>query len=102
MYCCKDGSEGLAKNLRQLRPDLSENANVGAVDHVRFEELKVAHVSIAALECAHVLDLLKFLHDEWCFAISFGVNESEDVVTILPAVLAGEPSTLVSIMYGKR
>ena len=79
-------------HARQLRPNLSEDANVGAIDHVRFEQLEVRYIRITALEFAHVFDLLEFLHDKGRFAVAFGVDESEDVVAVFPSVLAGQPS----------
>jgi hypothetical protein len=80
----------------ELRPDLGEDTDVSAVDHVRLEELEVRNICVATFELAHVLDLLKFRHDEGSITVALGVDESKHIVALFPAVLASKPSALVS------
>ena len=70
----------------QLGPDLGEDADVGAPDHVRFEEFEVAGVAVAALELAHVLDFLKLLGDKGAIWVAFAVDEGQDGMAIFPSV----------------
>jgi hypothetical protein len=79
-----------------LRPDLGEDTNVSAVDHVRLEELQVRNIVIATFELAHVLDLLKFGHDEGSITIAFGMDKSKHIVAFFPPVFASKPSADVS------
>ena len=65
---------------------------MGSVDHVGLEKLKVGHVGISALEFAHILDILQFTEDEWCFAITLGMDESQDGVALFPSVFPSKPS----------
>ena len=76
----------------ELGPDLGENADVGAVDHLGLEELEVRYVGVVALELAHVFDFLQLGEDEAVVGVAFAVNEGQDGVAIFPAVLAGKPA----------
>ena len=58
----------------ELRPDLSEDANVGPVDHLGLEQLKVADISVSSLELDHVSDFLQLVVDEWGVSVTFGVD----------------------------
>lgn len=71
----------------ELRPDLGEDTDVSSVDHVWLEKLQVRNIGISTLKFAHVFDLLEFLEDERRVTVAFGVNESEDSVTLFPTIL---------------
>ena len=58
----------------KLRPDLGEDTNVGAVDHVWLEQFEVRHIGVSALKLAHIFDFLEFLKDEWRFTVALGVD----------------------------
>ena len=75
----------------QLGPDLGEDADVGSVDHVRFEQLEVRDVGVVALELAHVLDILELSGNEGAVRVAFAVDEGENGMAIFPAVLASQP-----------
>lgn len=83
---------------RQLRPDLGEDPNVRAVDHVWLEELEVCNISIIAFELAHLADVSQLSHDKGSIAVPMAVNESEHVMSFLPTIFAGEPTR----RFGKR
>lgn len=65
---------------------------MGAVDHVRLEELQVADIGVAALKLAHFLDLFKLALDEGRVDISLAVDQGQHRMAVFPAVLAGEPT----------
>ena len=76
----------------KLRPDLSEDADVSAVNHVRLEELKIRYVCVATLKFAHALDFFVFALHEGRVGVAFAVNEGKHCVAVLPSVLTGEPT----------
>ena len=76
----------------ELRPNLGKDADVGSVDHVGLEKLEVGNVGVAALELAHILDLFEFAEDEGIVLVAFGVDKSENLMRLLPAVTAGQPT----------
>ena len=45
-----------------------------------------------ALELAHLTDLLHLSHDEGAVGIAVTVNEGQNGLALLPAVLAGQPT----------
>ena len=79
--------EGNLLHASELRPDLSEDTNVQTVDHVGLEELEVVDISILALEFAHVLNLLKLDLNKSVIAVTLAVDECENIVAVLPAIL---------------
>jgi hypothetical protein len=72
----------------ELRPNLSENADVGTIDHVRLEQLEIGNVSIVPFKLAHLLDFLEFELDKGIVRIAFTMNQREHSVTVFPAVLS--------------
>ena len=79
-------------HTRQLRPDLREDADVGPVDHIWFEELDPRSISVIALKFTHVFDVLEFLHHKGAVRVAFSMDEGQDGVAFFPAVLAREPT----------
>lgn len=49
----------------QLTPDLGKDADMGAVDHVWLEELKVGDIGICPFKFADIPDLLELTEYEW-------------------------------------
>lgn len=76
----------------QLRPDLSENTDMGAVDHVRFEQLEVGDVGIVPFELTHVFDVLQLAHDKRRVRVTVTVDERQDGMAIFPPVLTSQPT----------
>ena len=74
----------------QLGPDLREDADVGPVDHVWFEELEERGVGVVAFEFANAFDVLEFLGDEGAVWVSLAVHESEHGMAVFPAGRLGE------------
>ena len=62
------------------------------MDVARFEEIEVGDVGVGTLELANVLDLLKLGNNEGVVGIALAVDESQDGVAVLPAVLASQPT----------
>ncbi len=79
-------------HARKLGPDLSEDSNMCPIDHIRFKQLQIGHISVVALKFAHVLDILQFAHDKRRIGVAVAVDECENGVAIFPAVLAGQPT----------
>lgn len=79
-------------HTRQLAPNLSEEANVSAVDVAGREELHIGHLLGLALNLKPLLDLLEFASNPWRVWIAVAVGENQDLLASLPAVLAGEPT----------
>ena len=61
-------------HARKLRPDLSEQTNVGAVDVARSEELEEADSLALALELEPLLDLLEFTGNEGAVWVAMAVS----------------------------
>ena len=76
----------------QLRPDLCENSDVGTVDHVGLEEVKVGDVLVAGFKSAHLLDVAQLQGDQLAVGVALSVDQSENAVAFFPAVVAGEPT----------
>ena len=76
----------------KLGPDLCENTNVSAVDHLGLEELKVTDIGITAFEVDHVSDSLQLQMHERCVSITFGMDKGKDIVAVLPSIFLGKPS----------
>lgn len=76
----------------QLGPDLCEDADMCAVDHVRLNEFEVADVGVVALKLAHRLDFLVFAEDEGSVGVAVSVDKGENRKTLFPPVFAGEPA----------
>ena len=76
----------------QLRPDLGEDADVGPVDHVWFEEFEERSVGIVAFKVAHVFDIGEFSDDKRAVRVAFSVNEGEDGMAVFPAIFPSEPA----------
>lgn len=79
-------------HARKLGPDLREDTDVSAVDHVRLEEFHEAHVGILTFKFAHALDLLEFALDKRRVRVTVTMNQGKDSMALLPTVLAGEPT----------
>lgn len=65
---------------------------MGAVDHIRFEQLEIGHVGIIALEFAHVFDFLELSENKGAVGIAFTVHQGQDGHTVFPAAFAGKPA----------
>ena len=76
----------------QLGPDLREDADVCPPDHVGLKELEEGDVAVSALEFAHLLNLFEFLQNEGAIGVAFAVDECQDVMAVLPSILASEPT----------
>jgi hypothetical protein len=76
----------------QLGPDLSEDADVCPVDHIGLEELEVRDVGVLPFKFDLVADLFELRDHKGCVRIAFAVDEGEDVVRVVPAVLAAKPT----------
>ena len=61
---------------RKLPPDLRENTDVGAVEHLGLEGLQVRHVGVVALKFAHLLNLAQLAVNKRSIGIAFAVYES--------------------------
>lgn len=57
-----------------------------------FEELPVGHISIVALELAHLLDVLELAFDEGAVRVALAMHQCKDPVAVVPAILACEPT----------
>lgn len=79
-------------HTRHLGPDLGEDTDVRAVDHRGFEQLQVANVGVVALELAHVLDLIIFQLHERGVRVALAVDQGQNSVALLPAVLTCQPT----------
>lgn len=77
---------------RQLRPDLREDTDMGAVDHVRFEQLEVGDIGVIPFELTHVFDVLQFTHDKWRVRVTVTVDERQDGMAVFPPVLTSQPT----------
>ncbi len=71
---------------------MSEDTDVGSIDHFRLEQFEIADVGVAAFELDHVSYLLHFEVNERSISIALGVDKSKNVVTFLPSVLLRKPS----------
>lgn len=71
---------------------MSEDADVGAVDHVGFEELEEASISILALKLAHILNVLEFAEDEDAVRITLPMHECQHSMAFLPTIFPSQPS----------
>jgi hypothetical protein len=76
----------------QLGPDLGEDADMCAIDHVRLEQLPVGDIGILTFELNHVFDVFVFADDEGSIGISFAVNKGQDSMAVLPSILACQPT----------
>lgn len=76
----------------QLRPDLREHADHRAVDHMWLQELEICHVRVVALELDDLADLLQFLVYEGRIGVSFAVNDLQNLLSFLPAILLRQPT----------
>lgn len=76
----------------QLRPDLSEHPDVGAVEILRVEQLPVSNVGELCLKRARCLDILQLVLDEGAVGIAFAVDQGQDLVALFPPVFACEPA----------
>jgi hypothetical protein len=76
----------------QLRPDLGEDSDMCAPNHVRFDQLEIGNVGILSLEFTHVLNLSKLGLDEVVFQIVMSMNKSENLMAVLPSILLCEPA----------
>jgi hypothetical protein len=79
-------------HARKLRPDLSEHADMSAVNHVRLEQLEICDVGVISLKLTHFLDLLQFQLDERIIRITSAMNQGKDSMAVLPAILSCEPA----------
>jgi hypothetical protein len=75
----------------ELRPDLGEDTDVEAIEHLRLEELLDGDVGVLPLELNHLLDLGHLEGDERRVGVTLAVDEGENLVALLPAVVTGEP-----------
>lgn len=71
---------------------MREDTNMGAIDHVRFEQLEVGDVGVVPFEFTHVFDVLQLAHDERRVRVTVTVNECQDGMAIFPSVLASQPT----------
>lgn len=76
----------------QLRPDLREDADVGPVDHVWFEELQERSVGVVAFKFAHAFYAFKLMDDKRAVGVAFSVDEGEHGVAVFPAIFSSEPA----------
>lgn len=76
----------------KLGPDLSEDTDESTVEHLGLEQLQVRNVGVLALELAHLANLLHLSHDEGAVGVTVTVDQSQNRLTFLPAVLAGQPT----------
>lgn len=79
-------------HTRQLRPDLSEHANVGTVDVLRVEQLPVSDICKLCFERACFLDVFQLVLDEGTVGIAFAVDQGQDLVAFFPSIFACEPA----------
>ena len=71
---------------------MREDADVGPVDHVWFEELEERGVGVVAFKFTYVFDVLEFLGDEGAVRVSLAVDKGEHGMAVFPAVFAREPA----------
>lgn len=88
-YCL--GTNGLTvvhHNIHagKLRPDLSEETNVGTVDHARTDQLEVGDIGSFTLEVDPFLDFIVLVADNGSIWVTFAVSEDQDSLTLFPAV----------------
>jgi len=76
----------------KLTPNLDENTDMGTVDHPRLQKLEISNIGVLALKLDGFLDLLEFLCNPGVVSIAFAVDEDEDGLGLLPALLASEPT----------
>ena len=79
-------------HARELRPDLRENADVSAVEHVRLKQFPVGDIAVSGLELAHLADIVEFVEHEWGIGVTLAVDESQHGMAVFPAVLACQPT----------
>lgn len=76
----------------QLRPDLRKDTNKSSVEHVWLEKIKIGNISVTAFKLAHLLDIFKFEGHEGAIPITFSVDESQNIMAVLPSVLSCKPT----------
>ena len=76
----------------QLRPDLSEDTNVNAVDHVGLEQLHEGNVGVLAFKLDHLTNLIKLKLHEGTVGVTLAVNQGKNGLCLLPSVVTGEPT----------
>lgn len=92
----RDGGRGERRthdiHATQLGPDLGEQADLRAIEHLLGEEVEVGDMFVSSLEFTHVPNVLHLEGDERGVSVSFGMDACEYFVAFLPPVMAGEPS----------
>lgn len=73
----------------KLRPDLSEETNMGAIDHARTEELHVSDLLGISLDSAPLLDFIEFAINPRTVWVAVAMSKDKDLTALLPAVLGG-------------
>ena len=87
-----EGSHTHNVHTSQLRPDLREESDHSAVDHVWFEEIEVGDILVATLKLTHFLDVLQFVRNKRAVTVSFPVDKRQDIVAFFPAVFTCQPT----------
>ena len=79
-------------HARQLRPDLCEHPDVGAVDVLRVEQLPVSDIRKLCFERASFLDVFQLVLDKGTVRVALAVDKSQDPVALFPSIFACEPA----------
>ena len=82
----------------ELRPDLGEDANMSAVDHVRLEKVEVGDVGVLTFFLDRRLDLAEFELDDWRITVALRVDKSENIMGLFPPVVFGEPARRLNML----
>jgi hypothetical protein len=91
-YCIILGELTHNVHSSQLGPDLREQTHHGSVQHPRLEQVNVSSVVEGALQLALLADILQLQSDEGVVSVTFAVNQCQDFMSLLPAVLASQPT----------
>lgn len=63
-----------------------------AVDHARAEEFQIGRILGLLLLLDPVSDLVVLTVDPWAVRVALAVSQNQDLSTVLPAILACQPS----------
>ena len=76
----------------QLRPDLSEDTDMSAINHIGLEELEDGGVCVHPLEFDHIADLFQFLLDVRVVDVSITMEQREGALGFFPTAVLREPT----------
>ena len=74
LYGLTIDAEDLHIHTSKLTPDLSEDANMGTVDHTRPKEFPIGHVGVHSFKVDCLFNLCQFFGDESRIRVTMCVN----------------------------